>query len=77
MVTDGSFRLQPVSGGAWTAGTGGALLYDIVAVQPNSERFYNSSFGVLKLTLQSGAYQWEFLSTDSQVVDSGTAACVR
>jgi hypothetical protein len=60
----------------FTIGTGGAVLYEIVAVQPNSELRYNRSYGVLKLTLRNRAYEWEFLDADRQFSDVGSAGCV-
>jgi hypothetical protein len=55
------------------AGTGGAALYPPVTVQPNSERRV-TAYGVLKLTLQADAYQWEFIPV-SGVGDSGSGTC--
>jgi hypothetical protein len=57
----------------FVAGTGGAVLYQPVSVQPNSERRL-SAFGVLKLTLQADAYQWEFIPV-SGTGDSGSGTC--
>lgn len=48
--------------------------------KPNSEAFEALSFGVLKLTLETNAYSWEFLPVEPDVVvDSSTAsvACNR
>jgi len=42
------------------AGTGGAPLYEVRAVQPNSE-VRSSTFGVLKFTLHADSYEWEFV----------------
>jgi hypothetical protein len=55
------------------AGTGGALLYQHNSVRPNSERRL-SAFGVLKLTLQADAYQWEFIPV-SGPGDAGSGTC--
>jgi calcineurin-like phosphoesterase family protein len=57
----------------FVAGTGGAVLYQPLAVQPNSERRL-SAFGVLKLTLQPDAYQWDFIPV-SGPGDSGSGTC--
>jgi calcineurin-like phosphoesterase family protein len=54
-------------------GTGGAVLYQPVAVRPNSERRL-STFGVLKLTLQPDAYQWDFIAV-SGAGDAGSGTC--
>jgi len=60
----------------FVVGTGGALPYGFVSVQPNSVKRItgapaNNLFGVLKLTLTTGQYSWEFLQTDGRVGDSG------
>ena len=57
----------------FVAGTGGAALYPFPTVRPNSEARV-SAHGVLKLTLRSGGYDWEFV-TVSGVGDFGTASC--
>lgn len=55
------------------AGTGGALLYQPGPAQPNSEvRF--STFGVLKLTLSGGRYDWQFVPV-SGPSDAGSDVC--
>jgi len=55
------------------AGTGGAFLYKAVTVHANSETTI-SAFGVLKLTLSSDQYQWEFVPV-SGLGDSGIGQC--
>lgn len=57
-----------------TAGTGGALIYQTVAVAPNSERRIHA-FGVLKLTLQTDSYQWEFVGVPGAGTDAGSGTC--
>ena len=57
----------------FTIGTGGAPLYDPVAVRANSEMRIKA-FGVLKLTLGADSYQWEFIPV-SGGGDSGTGSC--
>jgi acid phosphatase type 7 len=50
----------------------------VLPLKPNSEKFEALTYGVLKLTLKSNAYDWEFLPTVSGVVvDSGSANCNR
>jgi hypothetical protein len=57
-------------------GTGGADLYDVQAIQPNSAVRGNQVFGVLKFTLRSGSYDWEFIPIQGQSFqDSGTGTC--
>lgn len=61
----------------FVVGTGGYSLYDLVKRQPNSELWENHTWGVLKLTLKTGRYDWEFVPIDGQSFhDSGSAACV-
>ncbi|HEY9464725.1 MAG TPA: metallophosphoesterase [Vicinamibacterales bacterium] len=56
------------------AGTGGAFLYQPAALHANSE-VRISSFGVLKLTLSSDRYQWEFVPVSGGAVDGGVGSC--
>ncbi len=55
-------------------GTGGAQLYDFMQTTPNSQ-VRIKSFGVLKLTLQPGAYDWAFLDGAGTVQDAGADGC--
>jgi acid phosphatase type 7 len=55
-------------------GTGGAQLVPPTRVAPNSE-LRTTRHGVLKLTLRSNMYQWEFLDTGGGVGDSGVDVC--
>ena len=58
-------------------GTGGYALYDRGKTQANSEVFENKTYGVLKLTLKSGRYDWEFVPIDGQTFrDAGSGTCV-
>jgi hypothetical protein len=56
-------------------GTGGAMPYSFVTTMPNSERRIANTFGVLKLTLSSATYQWEFIPGAGGASDSGTGSC--
>jgi hypothetical protein len=57
------------------AGTGGAPLYRFERVQPNSE-VRLTAWGVLKLTLRSDGYSWEFISVAGGVAsDAGDGSC--
>ena len=58
----------------FVVGTGGALLSQTVNVHPNSE-LRISGFGVLKLTLFSDRYQWEFVPVTGGATDFGAGAC--
>ena len=55
-------------------GTGGATQYSFVTTSANSAMRIGNTFGVLKLTLQSGSYQWEFIPVAGPS-DSGTGSC--
>lgn len=58
-------------------GTGGYSLYDRASSQRNSEVFENRTWGVLRLTLKSGSYTWEFVPVAGKSFrDAGSAACV-
>lgn len=54
-------------------GTGGVPLYDFQTVRQNSESRIKTH-GVMKLTLSSDRYQWDFLPV-SGAGDSGSTAC--
>ena len=59
------------------AGTGGAPLYQIGAVKPNSEVRNGNFHGVLAFTLNPTSYDWEFIPVAGQTFrDRGSAACV-
>jgi hypothetical protein len=71
---DADGRLDIVRGmRQFVVGTGGVSLYGFEAIRPNSE-VRLSSHGVLKLTLMSDQYQWDFLAL-SGGGDSGTTLC--
>jgi acid phosphatase type 7 len=55
-------------------GTGGAFLRQPVTLHPNSESRI-ISFGVLKLTLSSDRYQWEFVPVAGGATDGGSGVC--
>jgi hypothetical protein len=55
-------------------GTGGAFLRQPATLHPNSE-IRISSFGVLKLTLSSDRYQWEFVPVAGGATDAGSGVC--
>ena len=60
----------------FTVGTGGAGLYSFSStIQPNSEVRNNTSLGVLKLTLRSGGYDWQFIPATGSFTDSGSGTC--
>ena len=60
----------------FVAGTGGAPLYGIGTIKPNSEVRNNIAHGVLKLALHPKSYDWEFIPVFGQSFrDRGTARC--
>jgi hypothetical protein len=59
----------------FVVGTGGREHYDFSTIKPNSEYRQNTNYGVLKLTLHDGSYDWQFVNTANQIMDSGTGSC--
>jgi len=57
-------------------GTGGKSRSSLVAARPNSEIRDSSTYGVLRLTLHPGSYDWRFvLEAGKSFADSGSASC--
>jgi calcineurin-like phosphoesterase family protein len=52
-------------------GTGGRKLAGRTKFTPNSELARFDSFGLLKLTLGTNTYRWEFVSTAGTILDQG------
>jgi hypothetical protein len=60
----------------FVAGTGGRSHYSFGAPLPNSEVRDNTTFGVLKLTLDPGSYSWSFVpEAGGSFTDSGKDTC--
>jgi acid phosphatase type 7 len=60
----------------FVAGTGGLSHYAFGATKPNSEVRNADTFGVLKLTLRSNSYEWEFVPQAGKgFTDSGSSRC--
>ncbi|HEV3362908.1 MAG TPA: metallophosphoesterase, partial [Acidimicrobiia bacterium] len=60
----------------FTVGTGGNGLYGFRGVKPNSQVRNAKTLGVLKLTLRSDAYDWNYLPQAGKTfTDAGTTAC--
>jgi hypothetical protein len=58
---DADGRFDPQRGlRQFTIGTGGAYLYEVKSLKPNSE-LRVSAHGVLKLTLKADSYDWQFV----------------
>ncbi len=71
-------RSDPASGiRQFTVGTGGVGHYGFRrSVQPNSQVRNAGAFGVLKLTLADGAYDWDFLAAEGKPFrDTGHGTC--
>ncbi len=75
---DADGRPDPLRGlRSFVVGTGGAHLRGLVAPEANSEVFDAETWGVLKLTLREGGYDWRFIPVEGgSFSDSGTAPCV-
>jgi len=57
-------------------GTGGRSLYDINSSPPGMEASQDTTFGVLKLTLNPTSYSWQFLPVSGGTYsDSGSDSC--
>ena len=60
----------------FTVGTGGASHYTFGTIQPNSEVRNGTTYGVLKLTLHTTSYDWQFVPVaGATFTDSGTGSC--
>ena len=60
----------------FVVGTGGKNHRPFGAPKPNSEVRDASAFGVLKLTLKSRSYDWQFIPEEGKTfTDSGSGAC--
>lgn len=60
----------------FVVGTGGGGMYGFRKPAPNSEIRDNSTYGVLKLTLGPGRYEWEFIPANvGNFSDSGSGTC--
>lgn len=73
---DADGRFDPHGVRQFVVGTGGAPLRAAVAGQSNSEVVESQTWGVLKLTLRSTTYDWEFVPIDGQSFrDFGSGNC--
>ena len=59
----------------FVVGTGGAELRGFGTPAANSEVRITGTFGVIRLALHPGAYEWSFLATSGAVPDSGLGKC--
>ena len=61
---------------SFVAGVGGASHYNFGTPRPNSQVRNGTTYGVLKFTLHSNSYEWQFVPVAGQwFTDSGTTAC--
>ena len=57
-------------------GTGGRTLRAMGTTKANSEVRNNNSYGALKLTLNAGSYDWQFVpAAGSSLADAGSSSC--
>jgi len=60
----------------FVVGTGGAHHHSFGTIKPNSQVRNATAYGVLKLTLHSGSYEWKFKPVAGKTfTDSGTKVC--
>ena len=60
----------------FVVGTGGAALRDFVRRQPAKSVVRQATdHGVIKFTLISDSYRWEFVSADGTFTDTGSSSC--
>jgi hypothetical protein len=61
---------------AFVVGTGGIGLYSFTDTAANSKARSDSSYGVLRMTLGVGTYDWQFVTTaGNPFTDTGTGTC--
>jgi hypothetical protein len=59
----------------FVVGTGGGSLYTFGTIRANSEVRRSGNYGIMKLTLHAGSYEWQFVPTSGTFSDSGTTSC--
>jgi fibronectin type 3 domain-containing protein len=60
----------------FVVGSGGAESTASSSPSPNSQIYANNAFGVLKLTLHQGSYDWQFVpAAGTTFTDSGSGTC--
>jgi calcineurin-like phosphoesterase family protein len=70
-------RADPKGIRAFVVGTGGKSLREFSTPEPNSQIRNSTSFGVLRMTLHPGSYEWKFVAEKGTFTDSGKTACHR
>ena len=76
-MLSGSSTPDPVYGlREFVVGTGGASHYSLGTPLPSTEAQNDNTYGVLKLTLRAGSYDWQFIPEAGKTfTDSGTGTC--
>jgi len=75
-LQDPSGTADPVHGiREFVVGTGGAELRAFGAQAANSELRVAGYYGVIRMVLHPGAYEWSFMTTTGQVLDAGLGTC--
>jgi hypothetical protein len=60
----------------FVVGTGGTTHYKLGPLLPNTEAANDDTYGILKLTLKAGSYDWQFVPQSGKTfTDSGSATC--
>ena len=60
----------------FVVGTGGVNLHPFGTIKPNSQARNANTYGVLRLTLHTGSYDWKFVPVAGKTfTDSGTKSC--
>jgi hypothetical protein len=59
----------------FVVGTGGKALHSVGTVKVNSEVRLAGKYGVLRMTLRAGSYEWRFEGEDGVTYDSGSSPC--
>ena len=73
---DASGRADPRGIRAFVVGTGGAGVYSFGTPVANSEVRNDRTFGVLRLVLHGGSYEWSFVPVaGASFTDSGSQTC--
>jgi hypothetical protein len=73
---DGRGRPDPRGMRQFVVGTGGGGVYLFKGIAAHSEAHNDSTYGVLKVLLFPGRYEWTFIPVDGQsFTDAGTAPC--
>ena len=60
----------------FVVGTGGGSLYSFSGnIRANSEVRRSGNYGILKVTLHPGSYEWQFVPTSGGFSDAGSTGC--